>query len=96
MVTRIKQGNLSGAQHNAWPRASSRNLAADIMSRNSDKEEREQHGACVHSNRATLGKSCRRRLKKLFCQALSLGAEMEELRHRQSCFGLQVTKSDLD
>lgn len=47
-------------------RVSSPNPAADIISRNRDKEEKEQHGTCVHSNRATLGKSCRRRLKKLF------------------------------
>ena len=51
---------------NAWPRVSSQNLAADIISRK--REEREQYGACVHPNRVTIRKSCRKKLKMLFLQ----------------------------
>lgn len=47
---------------------------ADIISGNRDKEEREQHGVCVHSNGAMLGKGLQTEAEEVhICKALSLG-----------------------
>lgn len=68
---------------------------ADIISGNRDKEEREQHGVCVHSNGAMLGKGLQTEAEEAdICKALSLGCGIGGLRHQQSSLGLQVTKSN--